>query len=337
MAYDIVKGKLTVKIVDTEDNLLFKGNSNLPTGTKYASSTYIFNIGYSEVLTGSFEFTALEFFDHLLSEDEISKFMFNSLRKTKHGCKSIVNGVCNSKIDNEIVMTSKAQTTKSAELFSTLYDTDKFYSFDNYLITLEVDIATFNKGTYTANPSTLFLFTEEITDETISLDKAQPIPKSTMNSGLSMSLDGNSLIIRAPNLPWNTNEQQTFVLRFSDSSFKSNVMISLLGDAETNTLSLLVHYDGNSYFYDVTYNDTQKVPLIGFGTLVYGHPALKYFSINFNSPRLDYNALRYGKNLKNNCIVGMKGTYCPKCLNGFNLFRPMCKNVKLDQSTLHDQ
>ena len=337
MAYDIVKGKLTVKIVDTEDNLLFKGNSNLPTGTKYASSTYIFNIGYSEVLTGSFEFTALEFFDHLLSEDEISKFMFNSLRKTKHGCKSIVNGVCNSKIDNEIVMTTKAQTTKSAELFSTLYETDKFYSFDNYLITLEVDIATFNKGTYTANPSTLFLFTEEITDETISLDKAQPIPKSTMNSGLSMSLDGNSLIIRAPNLPWNTNEQQTFVLRFSDSSFKSNVMISLLGDAETNTLSLLVHYDGNSYFYDVTYNDTQKVPLIGFGTLVYGHPSLKYFSINFNSPRLDYNALRYGKNLKNSCIVGMKGTYCPKCLNGFNLFRPICKNAKLDQSTLHDQ
>jgi hypothetical protein len=181
------------------------------------------------------------------------------------------------------------------------------------------------------------VFTEDITETTIALDKAQTIPKSALNAGLSLSLEGNALIIRAPNLPWNYNEQQTFALRFSDVSFKANVVVHVLGDVEENKISLLVQYDGSSYFYDVSYNNSQRVPLIGFATLVYGHPALKYLSVNFNSPRLDYNALRYAKGVKNNCVVGMKGTYCPKCVNGFGVFKPVCNTVTLDQSTLHDQ
>ena len=338
LAYDVLEGKVMVKIMDIDGNVLFKGNSNLPAGSVYPAATYIYNIGYNEVQYGSFEFTALEFFDHVLTEDEIEQFRFNSLRKTEHGCKTIVNGLCNDKLENEIDLTSKVQLSKAAELFSTLYEVDeKYYAFNKYFISLEVNINTFNKGTYTANPSTLFLFTDEITDETISLDKAQPIPKSAQNAGLSLSLDGNTLIIRAPNLPWYNNEQQTFVLRFSDPSFKSNVIVSILGDADENTLSLLVQYDGNSYFYDVTFGQGQKVPLIGFGTLVYGHPALEHLSINFNTPRLDYNTMRYGKSIYNNCVVGMKGSYCPRCISGFKLFTPICKTVTLDQSSLRDQ
>ena len=340
MAYDIVKGSLNVKIIDTNDNIVFKGNSVLPTGKTYPTDVYVVNVGYNDVLLGSFEFTALELFDRVLNDNEIHLFKFNSLRKTKYGCKTIVNGVCNSKLENEIVLTSKAQTSKSSELFFTLYnnDNDKYYTFDKYLITLEVDINMFNSGQYIANPSTLFVFTEDITEETIALDKAQPIPKSALNAGLSLSLEGNALIIRAPNLPWNYNEQQTFALRFSDVSFKANVVVHVLGDVEENKISLLVQYDGSSYFYDVSYNNgSQRVPLIGFATLVYGHPALKYLSVNFNSPRLDYNALRYAKGVKNSCVVGMKGTYCPKCVNGFGVFKPVCNTVTLDQSTLHDQ
>ena len=144
-----------------------------------------------------------------------------------------------------------------------------------------------------------------------------------------MQLDQNQLIIIPPTISWKRSSPnftiEKFALKFNNFSFDSILYISLLGNVETNSLSLLVSLEGNSYLYDVLIGKGQTVPVIGSYTQVYVHPSISYMTINFNTQRIDYDYLRRYKDLSFHCISFRGESYCPKCEDGFNLFKPGCK------------
>ena len=93
---------------------------------------------------------------------------------------------------------------------------------------------------------------------------------------------------------------------------------------------MVLTYKGTSYFYDIELN-LQKIPLIGFATLVYGHPALKNFNINFNSVDLDNNFYdNFANNVTVSCVSANGKNYCPDCSAKFKLFQAGCHTTRME-------
>ena len=311
---------------------------NVPTGPVENAGTYELVFGKEGLEGASFEFSGVEFIDKALTAEEIDKYRFLGTPEIRYGCTEMIVNTCQKPLPTPIALTKTVyKYFRNVPLFTKVYETSNNHAFNKYLISLEINMSIINRGEYTANPTTLFLFTDEFTSTNLKLEKSNPLPVSTLRTGLSMSLVGNSLVVRPPLQPWAKGTQQTYVIQFKDSTFKSNILIQLVGDALSNKLSLEVIYDGTSYFYDVTIGNEQRAPTIGTSTLVYGHPALSYFAVNFNSPRLDYEAFRYAKNINNSCVVGNGNTFCPNCMNQFKTFRPGCNTGEYDLNGLNNQ
>ena len=141
----------------------------------------------------------------------------------------------------------------------------------------------------------------------------------------SLYLSGTSFSIKTPTLPWSTSGQQTFTINFGANAFKENIIVSFFGDSEDNKLSMVLTYKSTSYFYDLELDSEQRVPLIGFASLVYGHPALKNFNINFNSVDFVHNFYDgFANTVSDSCISGNGNSYCPNCPAKFRLFQAGC-------------
>ena len=126
-------------------------------------------------------------------------------------------------------------------------------------------------------------------------------------------------------------------MQFTDLS-RSKMYISLLASAKDNTLSLVVTFDGSSYFYDATFGNGQRITPVSLNTLVYTHPAVVSMNINFHSPRLeDAFLVEKMKDYKSQCAIGNKKSVCLDCNEGFKLYQPGCRMTILDQSNMSDQ
>ena len=334
--HNVVTGSVFFKVTDLQYNTIFKGYQIIPTATHYASSTFRYTIGYDNAQEGAFEIAGLELFNVALEEEEFATYSFGGLHEVKYGCAKFVSGIC-----VEALKSKEIELTKEGshlELFTPIDGTlDQYYAFDNYLITLELDVNQFSKGDYTANPSTLFVLTDNNAAEVTSLYKTDVIPKEAITSGLSMTLVGETLTIKAPIIPASQEEKQAFTMQFTDLS-RSNMYISLLASAKDNTLSLVVTFDGSSYFYDATFGNGQRITPVSLNTLVYTHPAVVSMNINFHSPRLeDAFLVEKMKDYKSQCAIGNKKSVCLDCNEGFKLYQPGCRMTILDQSNMSDQ
>ena len=334
--HNVVTGSVFFKVTDLQYNTIFKGYQTIPTATHYASSTFRYTIGYDNAQEGAFEIAGLELFNVALEEEEFATYSFGGLHEVKYGCAKFVSGIC-----VEALKSKEIELTKEGshlELFTPIDGTlDQYYAFDNYLITLELDVNQFSKGDYTANPSTLFVLTDNNAAEVTSLYKTDVIPKEAITSGLSMTLVGETLTIKAPMIPASQEEKQAFTMQFTDLS-RSNMYISLLASAKDNTLSLVVTFDGSSYFYDATFGNGQRITPVSLNTLVYTHPAVVSMNINFHSPRLeDAFLVEKMKDYKSQCAIGNKKSVCLDCNEGFKLYQPGCRMTILDQSNMSDQ
>ena len=147
---------------------------------------------------------------------------------------------------------------------------------------------------------------------------------------MSLYLSGTSFTIKTPTLPWTSFNQPSFDINFGTNKFTENIIVSLYGDAENDKLSMVLTYKSTSYFYDIELN-LQKIPLIGFATLVYGHPALKNFNINFNSVDLDNNFYdNFANNVTVSCVSANGKNYCPDCSAKFKLFQAGCHTTRME-------
>ena len=306
----------------------------------YGNPKYTIYYGFraGNTLSGSFEIGGIEVFDYAMKKSEINNFIFNGLIETKVGCKQLVGGSCISPLsDEETDFTRRVyqKDSNSYPLFNNLLTTavNKYYSFNKYVISFELNAELFYSGRYTANQNYLFAITDYVNNKILSYPKTTSFSVDNMilAKSFSLYLSGTSFAIKTPTLPWSTSGQQTFTINFGASSFKENIIVSFFGDAENNKLSMLLTYKSTSYFYDLELDTEQRVPLIGFASLVYGHPALKNFNINFNSVDFVNNFYDgFAKSVPNSCISGNGNSYCPNCPAKFRLFQAVCYTTRIE-------
>ena len=345
--FDFVQVSLTYSITSGNGNFYVK-NLNGKTILSQTISTnkasaitgnpkYTITYGFkSNALSGSFEIGGIEIFDYALKKSEIISFIYNGLIETKVGCKELIGGSCISPLsDEETDFSSRFydKGTSNNLLFNNLLTTsvNKYYSFNKYVISFELDANYFYSGKYTANQNYLFAITDYVNNKVLSYTKTTSLTVDSMilAKAFSLHLSGTSFLIKTPTLPWSATKQAVFTINFGASSFKENIIVSLYGDAENNKLSMILTYKSTSYFYDLELDTEQLVPTIGFASLVYGHPALKNFNINFNSADFVHNFYdEFGTKISNSCVSGNGQNYCPNCSAKFRLFQAGCYTTR---------
>ena len=345
--FDYVHVSISYSITSGSGNLYVKNLSGKTIltqtiSTKQASEisgnpkyTVYYGFKAGNTLSGSFEIGGIEVFDYALKKSEINSFIFNGLIETKVGCKLLVGGSCISPLsDEETDFTNRVydKATNSYPLFNNLLTTSvsKYYSFNKYVISFELDVNYFYSGKYSANQNYLFAITDYVNNKILSYPKTTSFSVDNMilAKSFSLYLSGTSFSIKTPTLPWSTSGQQTFTINFGANAFKDNIIVSFFGDAEDNKLSMVLTYKSTSYFYDLELDSEQRVPLIGFASLVYGHPALKNFNINFNSVDFVHNFYDgFANTVSDSCISGNGNSYCPNCPAKFRLFQAGCYTV----------
>ena len=291
-------------------------------------------------LTGSFEFGSLQFLDYAADVNKTDTIFYNGLFDNKIGCKKFESFACTKPLtEKETDFTSRVYdiASNTDPLFFKLITSsvDKYYSFSKYVISFELDVNYFYSDSYTANPNYLFVFTDyynSSNDDILSYKKTSSLTDYDfiIKKSLSLYLSGTSFTIKTPTLPWTNFNQPSFDINFGTNKFTENIIVSLYGDAENDKLSMVLTYKSTSYFYDIELN-LQKIPLIGFATLVYGHPALKNFNINFNSVDLDNNFYdNFANNVTVSCVSANGKNYCPDCSAKFKLFQAGCHTTRME-------
>jgi hypothetical protein len=333
VTHSIISGKGNFYVKSLNGTTILSQTISADPGSKITGNpkyTIYYGFNNGNTVSGSFELGGIEVFDYALKESEINKFIYNGLIEAKVGCKELISGSCISPLsDEETDFTSRVydKATSNFPLFNNLLATssvNKYYSFNKYIISFELDANYFYSNKYTANQNYLFAITDFINDNILNYAKTKSL--TVIHKSLSLYLSGTTFAIKTPTLPWSNSTQQNITINFGDGSlFKENIIVSFYADAENNKLSMVLNYKSTSYFYDLELETEQLIPPIGFASLVYGHPALKNFNINFNSIDFVHNFYdSFGTNISNNCANGNGNSYCPNCSAKFRLFQSGC-------------
>lgn len=323
VGYDGEDGKAKLKIVDMNDNVIVEEKRSDLNKEKYSAGKYVFSLPSTDA--GSYEIAGIVFFDEEIIDD-IDDFRYNSIKVPEVGCYEMVSGVC-VEVMREPISLIRQDASEKLPLFNQIKAADWYTSFNQYLITFEIDIQEFKKQNYLANPNTLAVFTDGYD---FKYDKNWQINPTNIREGLTFYLINNEFRVRAPPLPWKSNVVE-YVLKFDEASFDTNIIISALGNAKENTLKLLITFDGNSYLYDASFSEEQTIHPISLATLVYYHPAIKNMTINFNTQKIDHDYVRSYSHLPIKCLTIENKPYCSKCKYGFNFVNPGCAAKKQEK------
>lgn len=161
MSYNILKGRSKFLMTDSNENVLVNAEyKGIPKDSKYPKSKYSFTFGFSNGKIPPFEIGGFEFFDVNVI-DEISQFKVNIVTSPKVGCYHLVYGACYEKMEDTINL---IPSNSKYLFYPIVVEPTNYYTFDHYLITLEVDLSKYKNSGYSANPKTLFVFSDDETN-----------------------------------------------------------------------------------------------------------------------------------------------------------------------------
>jgi hypothetical protein len=291
LQYQVKEGTFVFKVNYLDGTTLFSETGTVVSGISYLpQGQYQIIIGYtvSSSLQGQFEIAGVEFFDKYLSSKEVNLYQYNGIQECSNACYKITQGVCTLPVEAEDtnIGLDTYGAYKNAPLFyglTAFSPIDRYYSFNNYIVTFTLNITDYYRQQYLANPSILFAFTDDEQSTLPNMDITQSIPNSILSNAFAIQLKGTEFELKLPTKTWSTVERK-IVKNFNvgeNTALTNDITFIIYGDVIRNKIKGSIIIKSSLYEFEFNNEELQVMPL-GWNTLVYAHPALSTFSVIFD-------------------------------------------------------
>jgi hypothetical protein len=340
LQYQVKEGTFVFKVNYLDGTTLFSETGTVVSGISYLpQGQYQIIIGYtvSSSLQGQFEIAGVEFFDKYLSSKEVNLYQYNGIQECSNACYKITQGVCTLPVEAEDtnIGLDTYGAYKNAPLFyglTAFSPIDRYYSFNNYIVTFTLNITDYYRQQYLANPSILFAFTDDEQSTLPNMDITQSIPNSILSNAFAIQLKGTEFELKLPTKTWSTVERK-IVKNFNvgeNTALTNDITFIIYGDVIRNKIKGSIIIKSSLYEFEFNNEELQVMPL-GWNTLVYAHPALSTFSVIFNK-NMDSTFYDgpYQKTLISCIVSNDNERYCPNCAAKFKPYESGCNTVLYD-------